>query len=317
MAPVSSQRWERVAPGVWVVRHRDLDLTTGVVIGSVRVLVVDTGEDLMAGAALLAGLAEVEPEAAGLPRDVVYTHAHYDHCFGTAALVPTGAWARVDSGTAALWPAQARARVDSGTAALGSGQVWAHEGCLAELRSTGELQRETVVAQYRSTGRQAAAERVAAVHPVLPTRVFSTSATLDLGGREVQLLHLGAGHTDHDAVVLVADADVLFAGDLLENGAPPGFDDARPADWPVTLGRALELLGPTALVATFVPGHGDPVDAAFVTRQRAELAAVAAACATGTTDAGPYPAAVMRTALAAFRSAQSPPGAAGSASPPR
>ena len=268
MSTAPRRRWEQVAPGVWVVRHRDLDLTTGVVVGSV-----------------LTELRERDPAAAALPRDVLYTHAHYDHTFGTAA----------------LWRAPASGRVDSGTAALLPAHVWAHEGCLADLRATGELQRESVVARYRSTGRQAAAERVAAVRPVLPTAVFTRSATVDLGGREVQLLHLGAGHTDHDAVAFVPDADVLFAGDLLENGAPPAFEDAHPHVWPVTLGRLLELLGPTAPGTTIVPGHGDPVDAAFVAGQRDDLAAVAAACAAGTVDGGPYPGPIMATALAAYR----------------
>lgn len=287
---IVQRRWQRIARGVWVVRHDDLDLTTGVVIGSGGVLVVDTGADLVAGAGLLAELAEVEPDAPALPRTVLYTHAHYDHCYGTAALAPVQA--------------------GGGTAASGLHRVWAHDGCLTALRDAGGQQQCSVVAHYRSTGRRAAAERVAAVRPVLPTRTFTRSATVDLGDREVRLLHLGTGHTDHDAVALVADADVLFAGDLLENGAPPAFEDSHPAEWPVTLGRLLQLLGPTDPATTIVPGHGDPVDAAFVVAQRADLAAVAAACSTGTTDAGPYPADVMRTALAAARSPRS-------ASPPR
>ena len=94
---------------------------------------------------------------------------------------------------------------------------------------------------------------------------------LDLGGRTVALQHPGRGHTDHDVVVHVPDAAVVFAGDLVEQGAPPDLGDAVVAEWPATL-DALLALQP----AVVVPGHGDPVDPAFVAAQRAELAEVAA-----------------------------------------
>jgi len=69
----------------------------------------------------------------------------------------------------------------------------------------------------------------------------------------------------------VPDADVVFAGDLVENGAPPAFEGSFPASWPTALAGVLELTGPDTVV---VPGHGDPVDAPFVAAQRADIAAV-------------------------------------------
>ena len=69
----------------------------------------------------------------------------------------------------------------------------------------------------------------------------------------------------------------------MEEGAPPAFDDALPADWPATLGRLHALArGPV------VPGHGAVVDAAFVGAQREELLAVLAAVREGRLDNGPY-----------------------------
>ena len=119
------------------------------------------------------------------------------------------------------------------------------------------------------------------------------SAVLDVGGREVVLRFLGRGHTDHDLVVEVeaaGDATVIFAGDLVEQGAPPAFEDAWPAEWPATLGRLHALArGPV------VPGHGAVVDAAFVGAQREELLAVLEALREGRLDDGPYPPATMRT----------------------
>lgn len=104
---------------------------------------------------------------------------------------------------------------------------------------------------------------------VAPTRTFPPPKHhLDIGGRAVDLHFLGRGHTDNDIVVTVDD--VLFAGDLVEEGAPPQFGDAYPAEWPATL-QALQSLirGPV------VPGHGDVVDAAFVRAQQGQLSSVA------------------------------------------
>ena len=46
--------------------------------------------------------------------------------------------------------------------------------------------------------------------------------------------YLGRGHTDHDIVIDVPGADVLFAGDLVEQGNVPFFGDGYPLDWVAT-----------------------------------------------------------------------------------
>jgi hypothetical protein len=64
--------------------------------------------------------------------------------------------------------------------------------------------------------------------------VTSVWIALDLGDRQVDLRHLGRGHTDNDVVVTVPDASVLFVGDLLENAPAPGFRDSYPIAWAET-----------------------------------------------------------------------------------
>ena len=78
----------------------------------------------------------------------------------------------------------------------------------------------------------------------------------------MELRFLGRGHTDHDIVIRVPDARVLFAGDLLENGAVPSFGDAYPLDWPETAFRLAELAQ-----GVVVPGHGDHGGAGFADAQ--------------------------------------------------
>ncbi|MFJ3405960.1 MBL fold metallo-hydrolase [Promicromonospora sp. NPDC090134] len=259
-------RWVEVADGVLVRRYAELDLSVGLVVGGESCLVVDTGGDAGQGAELAAAVREVTP----LPWQVVLTHSHFDHSFGTEAFAPCA--------------------------------VWAHRRCRADLVATGDRQRETWARRYRERGEPEVADRIAAVRLVLPDRLVDEGAELDLGGRRVGLRHLGPAHSDHDLVVHVPDADVVFAGDLVEHGAPPQFGDAFPQGWPAALDGVLALGA-----ATVLPGHGDPVDRDFVRAQRAELALVAELCREvaagrlGRAQAlarSPYPAEFMAAALA-------------------
>lgn len=248
-------RWIEVGDGVLARRHSELDLTTGLVLGAERALVIDTRGDARQGAELAVAVRAVT----ALPLTVAITHAHFDHCFGTAAFLPC--------------------------------PVHAHPGCRAAIRTTADAQRAEWSTHYRDRGDHLTADAIVATDPPLPNHPAPVS--LDLGGRTVDLRHLGRGHTDHDLVAAVPDAGVVFAGDLVEQGAPPDLGDAVVADWPGTL-TALLALCP----CTVVPGHGDPVDTPFVAHQRdllAEVAALHAAVTAGEIDTttaehdSPYP----------------------------
>jgi glyoxylase-like metal-dependent hydrolase (beta-lactamase superfamily II) len=257
---VADGRWIEIGDGVLARRHAELDLTTGLVLGGDRALVVDTRGDALQGAELAAAVRAVTP----LPLVVVITHAHFDHCFGTTAFLPC--------------------------------PVFAHPRCRTTLAAAAGAQRAEWSAYYRERGDVATAEALAAADPPLPDRPIDPAVALDLGGRTVTLLHPGRGHTDHDVAVHVPDAAALFAGDLVEQGAPPDLGDAVLADWPATL-DVLVALNP----AVVVPGHGDPVDTAFVETQGAalaEAAALHAAVAAGELDA---PSADRRSPLPGVR----------------
>lgn len=228
-----SGRWVEVAAGVYARRYGELDQTLGLVVGDEHCLVIDTGTDEVHGASFAAAVRFVT----SVPWSVLITHAHFDHFFGTAAFLPCS--------------------------------VISHARCREEILAGGELQRRAWTARFRSEGRVEQADRLAAAKLVAPNEVFTDGVALDLGGRSVSLIHPGLGHTDHDVIVHVPDAGVVFAGDLVEQGAPPSVgQDAHVDHWPIALDRLLAL-EPTVVV----PGHGDPVDAEFVRRQRDELAA--------------------------------------------
>lgn len=107
-----------------------------------------------------------------------------------------------------------------------------------------------------------------------PGRELAVAAAYELGERRVEVAHIGRGHTDGDLVVVVPDADVVFAGDLVESAGAPSFGpDSVRDEWAGTLDGLVGLMTERTLA---VPGHGDPVDRLFVFTQRGEVAARAA-----------------------------------------
>ncbi|NIP14893.1 MAG: MBL fold metallo-hydrolase [Pseudomonadales bacterium] len=134
----------------------------------------------------------------------------------------------------------------------------------------------------------------------LPNDVFDGSQTLKLGGKTLELLHPGPGHTDGDLVVLFVEEGAVHLGDLMFNRLYPRIDlgaGGTVRGWPASLDRVMEM--------TFdrvIPGHGATTDREGLLQfrsfmsQLADLAAASAArgesldafLATGelTTDAG-------------------------------
>ena len=110
-----------------------------------------------------------------------------------------------------------------------------------------------------------------------PARGIAVAVAVDLGGRRVEVAHLGPGHTEGDLVVVVPDADLLFVGDLVESaptpetGAPWWGPDSVPHAWGATLDGVIGLMTGTTRA---VPGHGEPVDREFVFGTRGRVAAV-------------------------------------------
>ena len=114
---------------------------------------------------------------------------------------------------------------------------------------------------------------VAAAGQGLLSQQIAVATAVDLGERRVEIAHLGRGHTEGDLVVVVPDADVVFAGDLVESAGPPWYGaDSFPHEWPATLDG---LIGLMTDATRLLPGHGDAVDRRFVFEQRGQVAAVA------------------------------------------
>ena len=218
--------WTEIGDRVFVRRYEFFDQNIGVVMGDGGLMLIDTRSTHVQAREILDDLRELTRDPVTI---VVDTHGHFDHAFGNHVFRPA--------------------------------PIWGHARCVTFIERTGEVRRSRVAKEHP----EAAADlNEVVIDP--PDRTFDETANPAVGDRRVELHYLGRGHTDHDIVVRVPDANVLFAGDLLENGAVPFFGDGYPLDWPETAARVAEMS--TGVV---VPGHGDHGGPAFADDQAAAL----------------------------------------------
>jgi glyoxylase-like metal-dependent hydrolase (beta-lactamase superfamily II) len=238
------QGFVEVADGCFLARYLAWDTTIGAVVGTDGILVVDTRATLAHGHEIREQLWRIAPNHP--IRWVVDTHEHFDHVLGNAA--------------------------------FDAASVIAHEAAAGQMTAAVEHIREQIRAQPDVDpswpGITPEVYDGVLTSPVrLPDRTFSSVTTVDLGDRYAELLHPGRGHTGGDLVVRVPDADVVYAGDLIEESAPPSYgSDSFPMDWAGTLDIVVGVLTDATVV---VPGHGAAVDPAFVEAQREDVARAA------------------------------------------
>ncbi|TWD82918.1 glyoxylase-like metal-dependent hydrolase (beta-lactamase superfamily II) [Kribbella amoyensis] len=235
--------WTELGDRCWVRRYPEWDVNVGLVVGSEGALVIDTRGTTEQAREVLTHLGEVTDVPV---RWVVNTHAHFDHTFGNSVFTDAA--------------------------------IYAHENAAAALADRGPALQQ----HYRDNPgpdpaypeiAPAVLADVAAAELVAVSNTFAVAKVIDLGDRRVELLHLGNAHTDGDLVAVVPDVDVLFAGDLVEESAPPSYgDDSYPLEWPDTIDRVIGMLSPDTKV---VPGHGAVVDAEFARDQAGDLGTVA------------------------------------------
>ncbi|MBA2465969.1 MAG: MBL fold metallo-hydrolase [Nocardioidaceae bacterium] len=232
----------------WLARSTFLDVNVGLVAGDRGLLLVDTGTSEVAARRVVE---EVRRLGVGGSLEavrvvaVVNTHHHFDHTFGNIVM----------------------------SEEYDAPPVYAHDTVPDRFGEASPL------LQQEAAGEASVAEHaeIASTRLLAPTHTFSSAKVVDLGDRLVELVHPGRGHTAGDVVVRVGDADVVFAGDLVEesvarNGVPGFGDDCYPMEWPATLDLVISMLTGDSVV---VPGHGLPVDSDFVSEQRSSIGVVA------------------------------------------
>jgi cyclase len=207
----------RVAPGVWFLEGvaSQGDCNNAVIEMRDYLIVVDAGYPQRAHDVM-----RIVPQLSQKPvRWVFDTHAHRDHAYGNIVWTRAGATTLAYIGVVedmnrwepARWLATMKIRPD--------------------VRATGQLNVQR------------------------PEDTFSgdrfTVSDPGPGGRVVEFLHLGWGHTPGDGLVWLPKERVLCTGDAAVNGPRNKLLDAWIANWAKVLDKAL------ALQPKFVlPGHG-------------------------------------------------------------
>ena len=235
---MSRPEFVEVADRVWVSRSPWYELNITLIGGSEGLLVVDTHGSEAEGHRVVEDIRRL---GVGDVTALINTHEHFDHTFGNAAF----------------------------RAAYGEIEMYAHEIAAANTISSGEYFKATYVDEPGDDYRD---EVIAST--ILPAdQTFSSARVLELGDRQVELIYPGRGHSGGDLIVKIPDADVLLAGDLVEESGPPVYGvDSWPMEWPISLDIVLGLTTPRTVI---VPGHGARVDRDFVEDQRNQIGIVA------------------------------------------
>lgn len=217
-----SARLVELSPGIYGFVS-DYDPNCGFIVGSDGVLVIDTRATPRLARELVAAIRSVTDKPI---RQIFLTHYHAVRVLGAAAFGPQPT-------------------------------VIASAGTRGWIETRGQADYDSELGRF---------PRLFKDHHEIPglTRpdvTFEDKLSLWMGGFEVQLLHVGRGHSQGDSVAWIPERGVLFAGDLVENRCAVYAGDGYLQEWSNTLGQ-LERLNPRVLL----PGRGAPLSDAASAR---------------------------------------------------
>ena len=225
----------------WVQPNGGLgESNAGLVVGDGEAMLVDTLWDENLTRAMLAEMKPVLEASGASIVGLFNTHGDGDHWYGNGVLPSS---VRITASEPAV--EQMRAEPPSmltrmapiGTAAQRLGRLPIPGA--ERIRGLGSF--NSMLSNYDFRG----------AHPRVPDDSFADSAVLEVGGRQVELEHVGPAHTAGDAIAWLPDARICFAGDIL-------FSHLTPIMWAGPVGNfiaaldRIEALEPQVVVG----GHG-------------------------------------------------------------
>lgn len=242
--PVRTQ----LAPGVHLFETAPygevgLDGNSIAIITDDGVIVFDANGTPAAAAAVLAEIRKLTPRPV---RYLVNSHWHWDHWYGNQVYRDAFPGLRI------IAHARTRALMDG--PAIEFNRPGLETGLPAYLESLRQRAAEgdSLAARSLAAGRFFL-EQKRSVRPTLPDSTFTDRLTLQLGGREVQLLHFGRAVTPGDAALWLPKERILLTGDLIVN--PVTFAlSGYPTEWLHALEQVDDLDA-----AMLITGHGAPL----------------------------------------------------------
>lgn len=239
-------KFEKIADGVYYATGGS-GSNNVVVINDNDVLLVDDGTSPAAARAFVADVKMLTNKPI---RYVVNTHFHYDHTDGNQIFGPEVSIIGHEYVRTAITTFDVLHREPFQTSQLTS--------VPARIEST----KQQIAAEKDPAKKAALQKRLAAdqrgwedlkeIRPTPPNVTYETKLALYKGQREIDLLHLGRGHTAGDTVVFLPKEHIVCTGDLMESRISY-MGDAYFDEWITTL-EALKKLDFTV----DLPGHGVP-----------------------------------------------------------
>jgi cyclase len=239
--------FKKVADGVYLALSNGIGGNSVVVINDRDVLLVDSRANPVEARVLVAGIKSLTDKPI---RFVVNTHYHFDHTqgnqiFGPDVLIIGSEFTRHQLLSNPLQQRTVRTSPNQGMIAQTIENLKKQLAIETDPKKKSALQQQVVVMQAT----QAAVPEVV----VTPSNVtVHEKLVLFRGGREIQILFLGRGHTGGDLVVYLPKERIVCTGDLMED-KPSYMGDSYPQDWVATLDKLKALDFETVL-----PGHGMP-----------------------------------------------------------
>ena len=248
-----TRSFEKIAEGVYTIRHKDAPDTfpqgnTTVIIGEREVLVVDS---CYLPSSAREDIAQIKQWTNKPVRYLVNTHWHFDHTMGN------GTYWDAFPGLTII------AQTETAKQVAGYNPGW-----FERFPKRGDRLKQILEAGKDGNGKVLSegekkeyADAIAGIAPVQdefklivdrpPNVTFDSELSIDLGGRIVQIKHLGRGNTAGDAVVYLPKEKILITGDLVVHPVPYFFG-GYPSEFAKTL-RRLDQIGYDLIV----PGHGE------------------------------------------------------------
>lgn len=209
------------------------------------VMVVDTFSKPSAARALMEQIKSVTPKPV---KYVVDTHFHWDHYYGNEVYL--GAW---PAGVEIISSEATRQNIEQRGIPRVKREILEVpkeiETLKADLAKAADTTKKAEIQEnLRQT--EAYLAELKAMRVTLPTLTFDRSLILYRQSRTVEILYLGKGHTDGDAVVYLPKEKVIITGDAL-HGWTPYMGDSYPYDW-IRMLEATEKLDFDYIIG----GHG-------------------------------------------------------------
>lgn len=240
-------RFEKITEGVYYATGAGGG-NSPVIIGDRDVLVVDTNTTPASARAFLEDLKLITTKPV---RYAVNTHYHYDHTDGNQVYRANNTDVIAQEYVKyAMENYDILHREPYVTSQVVNGQRRI-DTAKRQLAEEHDPQKRTALTTQLTAAEKNFAD-LDEIKITAPNVTYKDKKVLDLGGREVQLLFLGRGHTDGDTFVYLPKEKIICTGDMLESG-PSYMGDGRFEEWIVSLENFKKLDFDLVL-----PGHGTP-----------------------------------------------------------